>query len=435
MTGVLRACAVGVLAIAGAVPTRSEEVVIAAGPAVVADAQAAIDRLSASGGGTVRLPPGRHLLAAPLRLASDVVVAGVPGETVLVIGPGLEQPLAADAAQGADTIELVAAGGFAVGDGVAVEDAAARGFHVSTGTLAEQLGPVTFRLSAPLVHDYRIERRARVVRAYPGIGGWNIHDAAVEDVAVEGTHGQPESVFLDGCRGGGFYLFRCDRVALRRCVARRVHGDGISFQRCREILVEDCVAERNANAGLHPGAFSKSCTIRATVARDNGSYGLFVCVGVQHGTFAGNRLTGNGGCGISIGCLDTDNLFRDNLVADNAEAAVIFRRDSADPFENAHRNVFEHNEFVANVGPRPARSNSRPDSEGRACVVIEGPHWGLVWRSNLFSGPPQTRRAGMLVDAAAAGLTVTDNRLVNVAPLIVIRPDAPPLPLAPAGRP
>lgn len=435
MAGGFRECAAFVLALGFAVPARPAEIVIPPGPAVVAEAQTAIDRLSASGGGTVRLPPGRHVLAAPLRLASDVVVAGVPGETVLVIGPGLEQPLVADATKGADTIELAAVGGFAVGDGVAVADAAARGFLVSTATLAEQLGPLTFRLSEPLVHDYRIERRARVVRAYPGIGGWNIHDAAVEDVEVEGTHGQPHSEFLDGCRGGGLYLFRCERVALRRCVARRVHGDGISFQRCREILVEDCVAERNANAGLHPGAFSKSCTIRTTVARNNGSYGLFVCVGVQHGTFAGNRLTGNGGCGISIGCLDTDNVFRDNLVADNAEAAVIFRRDSADPAEYAHRNVFEHNEFVANVGPRPARSNSRPDSEGRACVIIEGPHVGLVWRGNLFSVPPQSRRAGILVDAAAAGLTIADSRLVNVDPLIVVRPDTPLPPPAPAGPP
>jgi hypothetical protein len=310
-----------------------------------------------------------------------------------------------------------------VGDGVAVEDVATRGFLVSTATLVERLGPLTFRLSEPLVNDYRVDRGARLVRAYPGVGGWGIHDAAVEDVVVEGNHGQPESQFLDGCRGGCFYLFRCERVAIRRCVARRANGDGISFQRCREILVEGCVAERNGNCGLHPGAFSKSCTIRDSVARDNGYIGMFVCVGVQQGTFADNTLTGNGGCGISIGCLDSDNLFRGNRVVGNAEAAVIFRRDSPDPADGAHRNVFERNEFVANVGPRPARSNTRPDSAGRACVVVEGTHQGLVWRENLFEVALDSRRAGILVDAASAGLTVADNRLVNVAPLVAVRPD------------
>lgn len=405
------------------VPSAAEEIAVAPGPNAVREAQAAIDRLAAAGGGTVRLPAGRHLLAAPLRLGSGVTVAGVPGETVLVIGRGLEQPLAADAAAGADTIELADATGLAVGDGVAVEDVATRGFLVTTATLAARTGPRAFRLSEPLVNDYRVDRGARVVRAYPGVGGWGIRDAAVEDVVVEGNHGQPDSQFLDGCRGGCFYLFRCERVAFRRCVARRANGDGISFQRCREILVEGCVAERNGNCGLHPGAFSKSCTIRDSVARDNGYIGMFVCVGVQQGTFAANTLTGNGGCGISIGCLDSDNLFRGNRVADNAEAAVIFRIDSGKPEEGAHRNVFEGNEFVANVGPRPARSNTRPDSAGRACVVIEGVHQGLVWRENLFEVPSASRRAGILVDAASAGLAVADNRLVNVAPLVVVRPD------------
>lgn len=407
------------------VPVRADEVVVAPGADAVREAQAAIDRLAAAGGGTVRLPAGRHVISAALRLGTGVTVVGVPGETVLAIGPGLARPLAADAAKGDDTIRLADATGLAVGDGVAIEDDSTRGFFVSTATLAERIGPQEFRLSEPLVNDYRVDRGARVVRAHAGVGGWGVADAAVEDVVVEGTHGQPDSQFLDGCRGGGFYLFGCERVAIRRCVARGYHGDGISFQRCSDVVVEGCVAERNANGGLHPGSFATSCTIRDSVARDNGYIGLFVCVGVQHGRFENNMLTGNGGCGISTGCLDSDNVFRGNRVIGNAEAAMIFRRDSPDAAEGAHRSVVEGNEFVDNVGPRPARSNSRPDSEGRACVVIEGTHWGLVFRGNRFEVAEGSRRAGILVDAASAGLTLADNRLVNVAPLVVVRPDAP----------
>jgi hypothetical protein len=417
--------AVVVLAILCAVSPQAAEVAIEPGANAMRDAQAAIDTLAAAGGGTVRLPAGRHLLAAALRLGTGVTVAGVPGETVLVIGPGSARPLAADASQGADVILLADSTGLAVGDGVAIEDAETRGFLVSTATLAEQVGDRSFRLSEPLVNDYGVERRARVVRAYPGVGGWSVHDAVLEDVVVEGNHDQPGSQFLDGCRGGGIYLHGCERVVVRRCVARGYNGDGISFQQCRDIVVEDCVAERNANVGLHPGSFSKACTIRDSVARDNGYIGLFVCVGVQHTAFRNNVMERNGGCGISIGCLDSDNLFHGNRVIGNAEAAVLFRRDTPDPAEGAHRNVFEANTFIDNVGPRPARSNSRPDSEGRACVVIEGTHEGLVFRDNLFelTGPPE--RAAILVDAASAGLNVSGNRLVNVAPLLEQRPDDP----------
>jgi hypothetical protein len=421
----LRNAAALVLALVCAAALRAAEVVVAPGPDAVREAQAAIDRLAAAGGGTVRLPAGRHVISAALRLGTGVTVVGVPGETVLAIGAGLARPLAADAAKGDDTIRLADESGLVVGDGVAIEDDSTRGFFVSTATLAERIGPREFRLSEPLVHDYRVDRGARLLRAHAGVGGWGVADAAVEDVVVEGNHGQPGSQFLDGCRGGGIYLFGCERVAIRRCVARGYHGDGISFQRCSDVVVEGCVAERNANGGLHPGSFATSCTIRDSVARDNGYIGLFVCVGVRHGRFENNTISGNGGCGISTGCLDTDNVFRGNRVTGNAEAAMIFRRDSPDAAEGAHRSVVEGNEFVDNVGPRPARSNSRPDSEGRACVVIEGTHWGLVFRGNRFEVAEGSRRAGILVDAASAGLTLADNRLVNVAPLVVVRPDAP----------
>lgn len=408
-----------------AVTPQTAEVAIGPGPNAIREAQAAIDTLATAGGGTVRLPAGRHLLSTALRLGTGVTVAGVPGETVLVIGPGLAQPLAADAAEGAGTIQLADAAGLAVGDGVAIEDAETRGFFVSTATLAEQVGDRSFRLSEPLVKNYRVARGARVVRAHPGVGGWGVRDAVLEDIVVEGNHGQDGSQFLGGCRGGGIYLHGCERVTIRRCTARGYNGDGISFQECHGIVVEECVAERNANVGLHPGSFSKACTIRDSVARDNGYIGLFVCVGVQHTAFRNNTVERNGGCGISIGCLDSDNLFHGNRVIGNAEAAVLFRRDTPDPAEGAHRTVLEANEFIDNVGPRPARSNSRPDSEGRACVVIEGTHEGLVVRDNLFelTGPPE--RAAILVDAASAGLTVSGNRLVNVAPLLEERANDP----------
>jgi hypothetical protein len=389
--------------------------------------QAAVDYLANLGGGTVEIGPGRYKLRHPLRLRSGVRIIGVPDKTVLVLGGGRKTALAKDVAKGATEITLKNPAGFEVGDAVALEDKAGHGFQVTTGTLVQRLSPNTFRLAEPTANDYLLTRNAEAKAAFSGVAGWHVRDALVEGLTIEGNHGQEGSEYLGGCRGGGIYLFACENVTVRRCVVRKYNGDAISFQeKCRQITIEDCLCEDNANVGMHPGSGSHSCFVRGNVLRKNGYVGLFVCVGVQRVLFEDNDIVDNAGCGISIGLNDSDNTFRGNRVVRNAETGVLFRRDSAKAEDGAHRNIFEKNTIMDNLGPRPAKSNSRPSSAGQACVVIEGTHLDLMFRDNELGFSRPHAGSAFLVDPGTAKPQLSQNRLHQLTELIKEQPKPTP---------
>lgn len=374
--------------------------------------QAAVDYVANLGGGTVVIAPGRYTLRHPLHLRSNVHVVGNPERTVLVIAPGRKTALARDVVKGATEITLADATGFELGDAVALEDSAGHGFEVTTATLVARLGPRSFRLSQPAESDYRVNRRAEVKHAISGVAGVGVSNASIVGVTVEGNHGTPSSEYLGGCRGGGVYLHGCDNVTVRDCIVRKYHGDAISFQgKCTKVVVDSCLCEHNFNVGIHPGSGSHDCTVRKNTLRHNGYVGLFVCVGVRKVLFEDNAITKNGGCGISIGFDDADNVFRRNRVTDNAETGVLFRRDSPLVKHGAHGNLFEQNVIKDNLGVRPAKSNSRPDSAGKACVVIEGAHHNLVFRDNDLGYSKSNPGAAFLVDRAVKNLQLSGNRL------------------------
>ena len=279
-----------------------------------------------------------------LTLRSGVHVVGVPGQTILAACDGLESPLAADGDCNERQITLQNPAGFRVGDGVSVQDQRKNGFEVTTATLVEQLDARTFRISAPLYLDYMVSDKASARLTFPVVGGWNVTNAIVEGLTIEGNraHAQP----LNGCRGGGIYLFESADVAIRHCTVQNYNGDGISFQVSQRIVVEDCQVENNAGLGLHPGSGSQNPVVRRNVSLRNGSDGLFVCWRVKHGVFEGNEIRENGGAGISIGHKDSDNVFRKNEVTANARSGVPFRSETE--AMGAHRNVFENNVILDN---------------------------------------------------------------------------------------
>jgi parallel beta-helix repeat protein len=348
--------------------------------------QEAIDRTASLGGGTVWIAPGRYVLRTTLTLRSNVRVVATPGSTVLTICDGAKALLARDAGHGTDQIVLVDDAGFRVGDGVAIrDDRSSSAFAVTTATLAEKTGPKTFRLSAPLVQDYAVSRGATVARAFPVVGGWNIQDATVEGLTIDGNRQKAEA--LDGCRGAGIYLYACQRVTIRNCTVRNYNGDGISLQwSSRDVTVEDCLVENCAVFGLHPGSDSHHSVVRRNRVLGNGGPGLFVCENVKHVVFERNELRGNQGPGISIGCRDTDNVFRENTIVANGRTGVLFRDDGGEA-KGAHRNVFEKNRVL---------DNGSPSKEGLppACVTILGSHRNLVFRENTLGNSERGGPAG-----------------------------------------
>lgn len=377
--------------------------------------QAAVDYIANLGGGTVEIGAGRYALRHPLQLRSNVHIHGVADKAVLVVGAGRKSALARDVAKGETEITLVDATGFELGDAIALEDRAGHGFEVTTATLVERLGPKSFRMGQPAENDYLVKRQGEVKHAISGIAGVKVKNASITGVTIEGNFGTPSSEYLGGCRGGGVYLFGCEDVIVRHCVVRQYNGDAISFQgKCTRVVIESCLCENNANAGVHPGSGSHECTVRKNTVRKNGYVGLFVCVGVRKVVFEDNDITDNGGCGISIGFDDTDNMFRRNRVINNAETGVLFRRDSPLEKHGAHGNAFEKNVIKDNLGPRPGKSNSRESSAGKACVVIEGTHHGLVFRENELGYSKPHDGSAFLVDSEVKKLQLVDNRLHNL---------------------
>jgi len=370
--------------------------------------QEAIDRTASQGGGTVRIAPGRYVLHTTLTLRSNVRVVGTPGSTVLAGCDGAKALLARDAGPNTDRIVLADEAGFQAGDGVAIRDArSSSAFAVTTTTLAEKTGPKTFRLSAPLAQDYAVSRGATVARAFPVVGGWNIQDATVEGLTIDGNREKAEA--LDGCRGAGIYLYACQRVTIRDCTVRSYRGDGISLQwGSRDVTVEDCLVENCAAFGLHPGSDSHHSVVRRNRVLGNGGPGLFVCENVKHVVFEKNELRGNQGPGISIGCRDTDNVFRENLLVANGRTGVLFRDDGGGA-KGAHRNVFEKNRVLDNGA-------ASKDGPPPACVTILGSHRDLVFRENTLGNSKRDGPAGtgILVIGDAEGLRNEANLFLNL---------------------
>ncbi|HLJ96084.1 MAG TPA: right-handed parallel beta-helix repeat-containing protein [Gemmataceae bacterium] len=367
--------------------------------------QAAVDYVAGLGGGTVRIEPGRYQMRNALCLRSNVRVVGEPGKSILVACNGFRTRLSADGDANERQITVEDPSGLQLGDGVAIQDRrSGGGFAVTTATLTARVDANTFRLSKPLYFDYLVSNQAAAQLVFPVVGGWNIQNAALEGLTIEGNRAHSES--LDGCRGGGIYLFECDSVAIRNCVVREYKGDGISFQVSHHVTIEDCLAERNGGLGLHPGSGSQYPILRRNRSIGNDQDGLFVCWRVQHGVFEQNELCGNKRNGISIGHKDTDNRFTKNIIASNGEAGILFRDESE--AMGAHRNVFEDNHLL----------NNGKTSKGEAAfasIVIRGSHNNLIFRRNTIGHSNPVPGPGFLVSTVARDLTSEQNQFTNVS--------------------
>jgi parallel beta-helix repeat protein len=371
--------------------------------------QAAVDYVAGLGGGTVHVGPGRYAMRNALTLRDNVRVVGVPGQTVFVACDGCSTPLAADGDCNQREITVADPARFRVGDGVAVLDKrAGGGFGVTTATLTAQVGPNVFRISRPLYFDYLMAQQAVARLAFPVVGGWQVKHAAVEGLTIEGNRAKAEP--LDGCRGGGIYLFECEDMAIRNCTVRGYNGDGISFQVSQGVTVEGCQLEDNAGHGLHPGSGSQRPVVRHNRSTGNGRDGLFVCWRVRHGLFEDNTLQGNRQSGVCIGHKDSDNLFRGNRILGNDDAGITFRNET-EPM-GAHRNRFEKNVVLDNGGSESAA----------AAVVIRGEHHDLVFRENVigFSQPRPGPTVGIRAAATAKGLSADENDFRNVATPVAV---------------
>ena len=361
--------------------------------------QAAVDFVASLGGGTVEIGPGTFLMRDSLHLRSRVTVRGTPHQTILLKAPSASSPLKIDGDYGEEQITVQDSSGFAVGDGVAVWDKNSGGFHTTVARITGQNGNA-FSISLPLNADCMVTDGARVATVFPVVSGYFVEQARIEDVTIDGS--KTDNLDLNGCRGGGIFLYRCPGAEIERCTVRNYHGDGISFQQSNDVSVKGCVSEGNTGLGFHPGSGSQRPTVRQCLARDNGEDGLFLCWRVKEGLFEENILEGNGRYGISIGHKDTDNLLRNNQIRGNHEDGIYFRNETEGMA--GHRNRLEDNLIENNGMDRPA-----------AGIRVRGETRDLVFKNNVIrdtrTGTQRKQAQGIVLEEKVGAVELDGNKV------------------------
>jgi parallel beta-helix repeat protein len=362
--------------------------------------QAAVDYIAGLGGGTIEIGEGEFLMRDSLHLRSFVTVRGTKDKTILRKGKAASSPLALDGDYGEEQVTVLNPTGFEPEYGVAVWDTQSGGFHTTVGRITGRNGN-TFSFDTPLNADCLVANTAQAATVFPVVSGYNLEGARLENLIIEGN--KQENLPLNGCRGGGIFLYRAFGTVIQDCTVRNYNGDGISFQQSNDVLVENCLSENNSGLGIHPGSGSQRPVVRECTARRNGEDGLFLCWRVRHGLFEKNILEDNGRYGISIGHKDTDNLLQDNEVRGNHEDGVFFRNETEGMA--GHRNRLERN-VIENNGVQ----------EDAAGIRVRGETHDLIFRKNIIrdTRPPEARKqaVGIRIEEGAGEVTLEDNQIV-----------------------
>lgn len=367
--------------------------------------QKAIDRVAASGGGTVLIEAGTYTLEDSIRLASHVTLRGVgPDKTILQKAPGVISKLTVDADYGEYKATVEDSSGFRPGMGVTVVDDKQRsGWTPSVRTITRIDGN-TLYFNNFLQMDYHTANHGQVFNTFPLIAGYEVKDVKVEDLTVDGS--RKGSGILGGCQTGGIYFFHSQHMTVRNCEVRNYPGDGISLQFVDDPVVEHCASYNNAYLGIHLGTGALRGIVEYNQAHNNGEDGLYLCWRVQHARYAHNRSWDNGRDGISIGHKDRDNTFLDNTVTGNARCGIYFR--NQDRSNAPDGNTFKRNTIADNGRTGKVQANihiggmvhnlafidntiSSSGPRGKAPQTVGiyvGPHADYITcQGNTFTGP------------------------------------------------
>jgi len=330
--------------------------------------QAAVDYVTAMGGGTVRILPGTYEMGNSVFLRSNLRLIGSGEDTVLRKCESVCELLTEDTDWYSNRVMVKNASAFSVGGGVFI-----RGKCPHSGkpqfvkrTVVAVDGNALY-LNQELRMNFWLETAPEAATLFPVITGDYVNDITVENLTIDGNRANNEN--LNGNYGGCVFIQDCNRVVMRHVTARDYNGDGFSWQICHDVTVDKCQSVNNSDLGLHPGSGSQRPIITDNTIIGS-SQGLFFCWGVKHGVAEGNIIEDCDKYGISIGHHDTDNLVRNNCVRRSGLHGVWFRQ-HPNPARDSHRNVFEGN-LIVDSGVRDE------------CVAIEmlGTATGVVLRNN-----------------------------------------------------
>ncbi len=363
--------------------------------------QAAVDYIAGVGGGTVRVQAGKYTMHDSLHLRSRVSIVGSGEDTVLLKPPSVQSALSNDIAFGHSDVSLAEPDKFRPGMGVYVYDDASGGFIRTVATLLYRDGD-RFGITKPLMYDYGRSRNAVVVSVYPIISGYDVEEASVASLRLEGN--SAKNAAIDGCRGGAIFVLGCKNLSFSDLVINDYNGDGVSWQQNYDLLFQR-ITVTGCRCGLHPGSGSTRWLVKDCRSENNSNEGLFYCVRTTEGIVEDSEFVGNAGNGLNCGNRDTDHLIRRCHIHGNGGAGIIFRE--LDVAAAGHR---------VQVRDNVIEDNCR--TQGVAEVDLAAELEGIVIEGNTIR--PTKGKAGIRIAAGVRSVEVGKNKILGGKKLAVV---------------
>lgn len=359
--------------------------------------QAAIDYIAGKGGGTVRILPGTYTLRNALHLPSHIRLLGSGPETIITKGASETIAVSEDSDWYDQEITLEKSGDFQVGDGVVLvaKNPKTGSETVLKRTLVARSGN-RFKLNDGLRKNIWLSSKPTVSSLFPLLTSEYTSDVVIENLTLDGN--RKNNTNLNGNYGGCIFLQDCNRYTVRDVTTRNYNGDGISFQICHDTRIENCHSHDNADLGVHPGSGSQRPLILNSRFERN-HIGLFWCWGVKFGLAEKSQFTGND-IGMSIGHNDTDNVMRNNLIADSSEVGILFRNDARGKNFWANRNTVVKNQIV-NSG---AAKGVAIDITGKTSDLT-------ITDNQIIEKRDPMQRTGIRIGPDAGKITLAENEI------------------------
>lgn len=302
--------------------------------------QAAVDCVTAQGGGTVRILPGEYTLRNAIFLSSHVTLEGSGDATLLKKGASTSVPITEDCDWYQWHITIDDVSPFAVGDGITVSSKRTDGgrdpqFSVHTITGIEENRLYIDRIARM---NHWLPNDPQVTSTHSLIDVQNAHDFCIRNLRLDGN--RANNTNINGNYAAAIFMQECEDVRIHNVTIEHYNGDAISWQIVHDVHVENCVIRDMADLGLHPGSGSQR-----SIMRDNKishcKYGIFWCWGACQGLAERNNIDS---CtfGISTGHRDNDNIIRHNHISNSTDSAIHFR-DERSPKHTSDRILIEDN--------------------------------------------------------------------------------------------
>ncbi len=261
--------------------------------------QEAIDSLPKEGG-TVRIPPGIHVLHRPVVLKPRTRLVGAGRGTVLKKDAALLVKLTADAQKDQDSVVVEDASKIRVGACVVVGD---RSFHPSINhamAVTRIEGKRVFLKNilndnARLGYDVAVDRGACLMNLFvvikPAV------DCVVTDMELDGNAREQMTDYVtksDVFTGYGMLwagLYPADGITVERCWVHDC-GIGIHINAFNGVVVRNCEVYRNTADGIHCGGGPHSFLHNNRIY-ENGAAGVSFCYGNRKLIITDNEIMRN----------------------------------------------------------------------------------------------------------------------------------------------